>query len=69
MDAIRVAKVRCEIAEGNSRSPLTRWQQVDNVRLELIHGADKEDLNGTLHLTAHHLLFCADGHSEIWVGT
>lgn len=62
MDAIRVSKVSS--AKGRiSHVSLTSVFQVDNVILD---DAGKR-YEGTLHLTAHHLIFTGDDVEEVWV--
>jgi hypothetical protein len=66
MDAIRVAKV--------GSSGYIAKTKVDNVLLDRSTAAstssrpNEERLKGTLHLTAHHLIFTGDG-DELWVGS
>jgi hypothetical protein len=72
MDAIKVAKVCCLVSvqsDGNLTTNINRdWTvwQVERVQ------CNKPTLqgDGTLHLTAHHLIFIYDGDTsekEMWV--
>lgn len=62
MDAIRVSKVRLDL-NASEGLLLIQFEQVDDVFLDK---AGKR-YEGTLHLTAHHLIFTGTDIDEVWV--
>lgn len=66
MDAIRVSKVGYEVPQVNS-GPDSPHSQVENVTCT----KSGTTLLGTIHLTAHHIIFRYDGgaEKEMWAST